>query len=64
MSVYGIESLKYILQLRGVFKTSHTREAKHNPQSDPSIGLDGRLDEKGKETIRLMLEQAKPWLKA
>ncbi|MEO8661324.1 MAG: dihydrodipicolinate synthase family protein [Bryobacteraceae bacterium] len=64
VSVYGIESLKYILQLRGVFKTFHTREARRNPQSDPSIGLDGRLDEKGKETIRLMLEEAKPWLKA
>ena len=64
VSVYGIESLKYILQLRGVFKTFHTREARRNPQSDPSIGLDGRLDEKGKEALRLMLEEAKPWLKA
>jgi 4-hydroxy-tetrahydrodipicolinate synthase len=53
ISAYGIESLKYILQLRGVFKTFQTREK-----------LVDRLDDKGKEAIRLMLEEAKPWLRA
>ncbi len=55
ISVYGIESLKYILQLRGVFQTYRTREK-------PNVG--GHLDEKGKETIRQMLDAVKPWLKA
>ena len=54
-SVYGIESLKYILQLRGVFQTYRTREK-------PNSG--GLLDEKGKETIRQMLDVVKPWMKA
>jgi 4-hydroxy-tetrahydrodipicolinate synthase len=57
ISVYGIESLKYILQLRGVFQTYQTREKHTNGQG-------GRLDEKGKETIRQMLDEVKPWLKA
>jgi 4-hydroxy-tetrahydrodipicolinate synthase len=58
VSVYGIESLKYILQLRGVFHTCQTRE------KAASAGLGGHLDEKGKETIRQMLDEVKPWLKA
>ena len=57
ISVYGIESLKYILQLRGVFQNYQTREKHPN-------GHGGRLDEKGKETIRQMLDEVKPWLKA
>jgi 4-hydroxy-tetrahydrodipicolinate synthase len=64
MTTYGIESLKYILHLRGVFKTYGTREKKNNLQSAASIGLGGRLDEKGKEIIRRMLDEVKPWLKA
>jgi hypothetical protein len=64
ISVYGIESLKYILQLRGVFSTYQTREKRNNVQSAASIGLGGRLDEDGKKTIRQMLEAMKPWLKA
>ncbi len=54
ISVYGIESLKYILQLRGVFQNYQTREKANN----------ARLDEKGRETIRQMLDEVKPWLKA
>jgi dihydrodipicolinate synthase/N-acetylneuraminate lyase len=54
ISVYGIESLKYILQLRGVFQNHHTREKRN----------DAHFDEKGKETIRQMLDEVKPWLKA
>jgi len=64
VSVYGIESLKYILQLRGVFPTYRTREKRNNAQSAASIGLGGRLDDKGKEIIRRMLDEVKPWLKA
>ena len=64
ISVYGIESLKYILQLRGVFRTIQTREKRNNVQSAASIGLGGRLDEQGKEAIRLMMTTVKPWLKA
>ncbi len=64
ISVYGIESLKYILQLRGVFKTFHTREKRNNVQSAASIGLGNRLDEDGKDIIRQMLNEVKPWLKA
>lgn len=64
VSVYGIESLKYILQLRGVFQTYRTREKRNNVQSAASIGLGGRLDESGKDIIRRMLDDVKPWLKA
>jgi len=64
ISVYGIESLKYILQLRRVFETHQTREKRNNVQSAASVGLGGRLDESGKETIRQMLDALKPFLKA
>jgi dihydrodipicolinate synthase/N-acetylneuraminate lyase len=64
VSVYGIESLKYILELRGVFKTHHTRETTNNSQSAPAIGLGGKLDEGGKEVLRQMLAYVKPWLRA
>ncbi|HYZ84142.1 MAG TPA: dihydrodipicolinate synthase family protein [Bryobacteraceae bacterium] len=64
VSIYGIESLKYILQLRGVFKTSQVREKRNNPQSPASVGLGGRLDESGREVIRQMLDSVKPWLRA
>jgi dihydrodipicolinate synthase/N-acetylneuraminate lyase len=63
VTVYGIESLKYILQLRGVFQTYKTREARNSVQS-AAAGLGGHLDEKGKETIRQMLDEVKPWLKS
>jgi 4-hydroxy-tetrahydrodipicolinate synthase len=62
VNAYGLEALKYILQLRGVFKTIQTREKRNNAQS--AAAMDGRLDEKGKETIRQMLEEVKPWLRA
>jgi dihydrodipicolinate synthase/N-acetylneuraminate lyase len=64
ISVYGIESLKYILQLRGVFKTYNTREKRDNSQSPDSVGLGGRLDDGGKEVIRQMIEYVKPWMTA
>lgn len=52
VNVYGIPSLKYILQLRGVFQNSRTRE---NGNS--------LLDEKGRGIIRQMIEEIKPWLR-
>lgn len=64
VTTYGIESLKYILELRGVFKNHNVREGKNNPQSAASIGLGGRLDDGGKQVIRQMLDYVKPWLKA
>ena len=64
VSVYGIESLKYILQLRGVFKTYNTREKRNNSQSAASIGLGGHLDESGKDVVRQMIEYVKPWMRA
>jgi 4-hydroxy-tetrahydrodipicolinate synthase len=62
VSVYGIESLKYILELRGIFKTHLVRENKNNSRSAPSVGLGGKLDEGGKEVLRQMLAYVKPWL--
>ncbi len=53
VGAYGIESLKYILYLRGVFRTSRTREKE-------SI----RLDETGKRVLREILGLLKPWLRA
>lgn len=64
ISVYGIESLKYILQLRGVFKTYHTRQAPPNPQAANSGVERGKLDEAGKQAIRQMMDYVKPWLRA
>ena len=52
ISAYGIESLKYILCLRGVFRTYQTREQKG-----------GRLDETGKRVLRELLDLLKPYLK-
>jgi hypothetical protein len=49
---YGIEALKYILYLRGIFKTYRPRSAK------------SRLDDSGMQTIRAMLEYVKPYLRA
>lgn len=51
---YGTESLKYILCLRGVFRTWRTREKA--PAS--------RLDETGKRVLREILDLLKPWLRA
>lgn len=64
VSVYGIESLKYILYLRGVFKTYRVRSVPDNSPSPVSVGLGGRMDEGAREVIRQMLGYLKPWLKA
>jgi hypothetical protein len=56
VSVYGTESLKYILCLRGVFKTYRTREQGKGPRT--------RLDDRSKKVFADMLELMKPYLRA
>ncbi|MEK7409488.1 MAG: dihydrodipicolinate synthase family protein [Acidobacteriota bacterium] len=56
MGNYGFEGMKYILVLRGVFKTYHSRSGQ--PQRGP------RLDEAGKQALREALEFVKPHLRA
>lgn len=53
IGAYGAESLKYILYLRGVFRTWRTREQAAS-----------RLDETGKRVLREILDLLKPWLRA
>ena len=69
VQVYGIESLKYILYLRGVFKTYHVRPP---GASGPSAGLlnagglggRGALDDDARRLLREMVEVARPWFRA
>ncbi len=53
VQAYGLQALKYVLQLRGVFRTDSVR------------GKDARvaLDDAGRKTLRTMLEAAKPYLR-
>jgi dihydrodipicolinate synthase/N-acetylneuraminate lyase len=51
VQAYGIESLKYILLLRGVFKTWHVRKG------------GGKLDAAGRKMLTEMLEFARPHLR-
>ncbi|MFB3828226.1 MAG: dihydrodipicolinate synthase family protein [Bryobacteraceae bacterium] len=53
IGAYGTESLKYILHLRGVFRTWRTREKTR-----------ASLDETGKRVLRELLGLLKPWLRA
>lgn len=70
IGAYGIESLKYILVLRGVFKTYGTREAQLRARtaagvlSAGGLSASARLDETGKQVIREMLDSVKPYLRA
>jgi len=69
VQVYGIESLKYILYLRGVFKTYHVRPP---GASGPAAGLlnagglggRGALDDEARRLLREMVEVARPWFRA
>lgn len=56
VSVYGTESLKYILCLRGVFKTYRTR--------DQGKAARTHLDDRSKQVLAQMLELMKPYLRA
>ena len=53
ISAYGMESNKYMLCLRGVFKNMRVRQPEKN-----------KLDETGKRVLRDMLDLMKPYLKA
>ena len=70
IGAYGLESLKYILCLRGVFKTYRTREQPRNTTASASALAAGGeaarspLDEAGKQVLREMLDYVKPYLKA
>jgi len=39
ISIYGIESLKYIFQLRGIFKTHYTRENRNNAEGRKKLSI-------------------------
>jgi dihydrodipicolinate synthase/N-acetylneuraminate lyase len=56
VSVYGTESLKYILCLRGVFKTYRTREQGKAART--------RLDDRSRRVLAEMLELMKPYFRA
>jgi 4-hydroxy-tetrahydrodipicolinate synthase len=71
VQVYGIESLKYILQLRGVFKTSGSRRG-GGPGGAPGArmlaagGLQsrGQLDDDARKVLKELLEYCRPHLRA
>lgn len=70
IGAYGLESMKYILCLRGVFKTYRTREAP--PGTAPSasslasgsVGSRATMDEEAKRVLREILDLMKPSLRA
>ena len=51
------EGMKYILYLRGIFKTYHSRQAGRGRNA-------ARLDETGQQVLRLLLDLMKPRLRA
>jgi dihydrodipicolinate synthase/N-acetylneuraminate lyase len=72
IGAYGLESMKYILCLRGVFKTYKTREQPAKMGSSASAaalasgagGNSAHLDEEGKRVLRSLLDAMKPCLRA
>ncbi len=61
VQVYGIESLKYILHLRGVFPTYHMRGSGGvTPPASTGLEPGAPLDETGKKLIRELIEFVKP----
>jgi 4-hydroxy-tetrahydrodipicolinate synthase len=70
IGVYGLESMKYILCLRGVFKTYRTREAAQSSAPSPAALASGsgaskaKLDEESKRVLREILDLMKPSLRA
>lgn len=58
VSAYGLDSIKYILHQRGVFKTWRIREAQQGART-PS-----RLDETAQQNLRAILDLLKPHLRA
>jgi dihydrodipicolinate synthase/N-acetylneuraminate lyase len=70
MLSHGPESMKYILCLRGVFKTYRVRTQQAPGFSSAaklvagSDQTDTRLDDEGKQALRDTLDYLKPYLKA
>jgi len=71
IAAYGMESIKYILCLRGVFKTYRSRERERaaGPASAAALAAGSaasraRLDDTGKQALREILDLMKPYLKA
>jgi dihydrodipicolinate synthase/N-acetylneuraminate lyase len=57
ITVYGMESLKYLLCLRGIFKTYRTRpQGKAAPRN--------HLDDRARQVLAQMMELMKPYLRA
>ena len=56
---YGMVGMKYIMTVRGVFRTYLSRGGKPNA---PKNGTP--LDDEAKRNIKTMVEQLRPWLKA
>lgn len=59
VNAYGTESMKYLLCLRGVFKTHRTRDRQAG-----TGGARARLDDTSKRVLREMLDLMKPYLRA
>jgi hypothetical protein len=60
------ESAKYVLCLRGVFKTSRLRR-RPGPGSAPAaepVSMEASVDDAGKQALRETLEYVKPYLRA
>ena len=53
VSAYGMESIKYLLELRGVFKNTRLRQQEKT-----------RLDDASRQVLRDMLDLMKPYLRA
>ncbi len=69
VQVYGIPSLKYILELRGVFKNHQIRaRAGGGPSASVlaawGLGDKGTLDDKGREVLAQLVSFAKPYFRA
>lgn len=70
MTNYGLEAMKYLLYLRGVFKTYGVRRPQRpgvSATARPTVGAAGvssNLDETGKQALRETMEFLKPYLKA
>jgi dihydrodipicolinate synthase/N-acetylneuraminate lyase len=54
VDVYGLEAVKYMLHLRGVFPNTRLRAERKGPP----------LDAEAKRAIAELLENVKPWLRA
>jgi 4-hydroxy-tetrahydrodipicolinate synthase len=67
---YGMEGMKYVLYVRGVFKTYSARKPKNQSfTSAASIVAGGKpsvlpLDEKGRKALDAMVDSLKPYLRA